>query len=721
MTVEVYNQNNGIPMGSQSLTPSGGGASGGANIDDTKTSKTTTYSSDKIEDRLAQKTGAGLSLGFNATLADETLTFVTTDETPYTLQENYDYEIDLHFPAAGTLSDTIKMVVENNDDTVQFAALTHTDPSESITVGDMKQLMYYDAETGFRWLFKARYKITSTGVKVFVIYPVIAKDSTTIATTDAAGIVKPDGTTITVTEDGTISAKADIPDTLVTTDTAQTISGAKTFSGQVSLPSGSLGVGEINKKDGVVTVGVNAAGTYITIGKSNQGNGLTTSAGVSNRIFGIFTSGYTDQTFKISGHKNLNMTPNTSFSLSTSNNYCGVSADVSSSYPRLYLKGGNSGSAPQGIVKIGYEGGGTYSGLYGTFIDTDSKKGPLLGKRLWIGQTNYRASITNNIGSGVTIETDPLTAANNGVFTVGNDTVTFIGSDGVTHDLLDTGSSASAVSDNGIRGDYASTYGILDAPNGIITYTSSDDPEEPVELTLHQGLVMQCAGQEAKTIISADTTHTVESTTDFDLFYASGSFYEAAEVVFSETEPAGSDTGITAWFNPNKTANPDRKWQFKSNSNGNTWASSAATRLAHIHIDGTSITRIDYAGCRVLDNQTFVTEQKAATMSVPHRSARVAVPLTASGETVTMPATGELRVRGLNGDSVNNYITLDLCPSNSDIFSKKINRAPIVNATVSADAFVYEGQEVEIDYTATNVTAYIYLLRGDARAQGYDD
>lgn len=206
MTIKVYGQNQGIPMGKQA--PGSGGGGGGASIDDTNVSKNTSYSSDKVEERLAQKTGAGLSLGFDATLASGVLTFTTTDAEPYTLQENYDYEIDLHFPAAGTLDDTIKMVVENNSETVQFVALTHTNPAESITVGDMKQLMYYDAETGFRWLFKARYKITSTGVKVFVIYPVISKAGDAeipVATATTLGGIKI-GSNVTVEEDGTLSA-----------------------------------------------------------------------------------------------------------------------------------------------------------------------------------------------------------------------------------------------------------------------------------------------------------------------------------------------------------------------------------------------------------------------------------------------------------------------------------------------------------------------------------
>lgn len=53
-----------------------------------------------------------------------------------------------------------------------------------------------------------------------------------IATTEIAGKVKPDGTTITVTEDGTISAVSgggSAPANMVTTDTAQDITGKKTI------------------------------------------------------------------------------------------------------------------------------------------------------------------------------------------------------------------------------------------------------------------------------------------------------------------------------------------------------------------------------------------------------------------------------------------------------------------------------------------------------------
>lgn len=146
------------------------------------------------------------------------------------------------------------------------------------------------------------------------------------------------------------------------------------------------------------------------------------------------------------------------------------------------------------------------------------------------------------------------------------------------------------INNDGIKGDYCSTYGILAAPNGVLTANG-------MKLTLKAGLVLQCAGQEAKTTIASDTVHEVESTQDFDFFYADGAFYEATQVVYSRTEPEDGDTGILAWWNPDV-----KKWKFKSNAAGNVWATAnKAARLAHIHTDGMSITRIDYIGARVLD------------------------------------------------------------------------------------------------------------------------
>lgn len=149
---------------------------------------------------------------------------------------------------------------------------------------------------------------------------------------------------------------------------------------------------------------------------------------------------------------------------------------------------------------------------------------------------------------------------------------------------------------DGIKGDYCTTYGIIDAPNGILTNPSG------MEVVLKQGVVLQLAGQDIKTTISGNLTHTITSTADCDLFYVSGttSLMEVAQIVWSRIEPDNGQTGVLAWWNPN-----NKKWKFKSNDTGNVWAEAVATPIAHIHTNGTTITRIDHIGYRVLDDEVY--------------------------------------------------------------------------------------------------------------------
>lgn len=66
----------------------------------------------------------------------------------------------------------------------------------------------------------------------------VSKDVTPIATTSSVGKVKPDGTTITITDDGTISSVGGgggTPENMMTIDTNQTVSGVKTFTNRVDI------------------------------------------------------------------------------------------------------------------------------------------------------------------------------------------------------------------------------------------------------------------------------------------------------------------------------------------------------------------------------------------------------------------------------------------------------------------------------------------------------
>lgn len=164
---------------------------------------------------------------------------------------------------------------------------------------------------------------------------------------------------------------------------------------------------------------------------------------------------------------------------------------------------------------------------------------------------------------------------------------------GKSTDLLAGDESARASDKYGIRGDYSTHWGILDCPNGLIDYNATGK-----EITLSAGIVLQLAGQDSKTTIASAITKTLTSTTPITLFYGGGELIEVGQIDYSIKEP--SDNGVEnyqAWFNPEIG-----KWQFKSNATGNVWRELVATPIANINMNGSNITRVDYIGYRILDD-----------------------------------------------------------------------------------------------------------------------
>lgn len=207
------------------------------------------------------------------------------------------------------------------------------------------------------------------------------------------------------------------------------------------------------------------------------------------------------------------------------------------------------------------------------------------------GTTKYDILHTGNLASNL----PTATTSAKGLVKPDGSTIT-ITSDGTISAVGGGGGGTTTYTEKyGIEGDYSSKYGILECPNGIFKVSG-------MTMTLQPGVVMQCAGLDTKTTNTSAMAHTVESTTDFDIFYTSGQFIEATSVVFSTQEPDDGDTGYIAWWDPSRT---DKQWQFKSNSTGNVWAAAPACRLAHIHTDGTTITRVDYIGNRQMDDGVF--------------------------------------------------------------------------------------------------------------------
>lgn len=113
--------------------------------------------------------GKGIQLGFIGTLEGDTLTFETTDPNPYTIRHNYCYELDLSFQAVGSLDDSIKIVIKNGEDYINIVNVLHDDLTKPITVGELKQVMKYTTDIGWRWIFETRFAITAESHKVFIM------------------------------------------------------------------------------------------------------------------------------------------------------------------------------------------------------------------------------------------------------------------------------------------------------------------------------------------------------------------------------------------------------------------------------------------------------------------------------------------------------------------------------------------------------------------------
>lgn len=149
---------------------------------------------------------------------------------------------------------------------------------------------------------------------------------------------------------------------------------------------------------------------------------------------------------------------------------------------------------------------------------------------------------------------------------------------------------------NGIKGDYASKYGIINAQNGLITYASDSK-----EVTVKAGIQLLMPGSETKTQIGSDIKYTINSTSDVTLFLADGEIKEAEGVYYQTEEPENGQEAYLAWFNPELG-----KWQFKSNDDGNVWKTPIkAGPLADVHLSDAGVIRVDYVGYRVLNDQIF--------------------------------------------------------------------------------------------------------------------
>lgn len=127
---------------------------------DNTTAMTPSKVSAVVNNSVYDAIGQGIVLGFDGTLSGNVLTFEPSEGAAYALKNNYDYEVDLHFPAVGTLDDDVVVRIVNGTD--EIAIRNVLSGSENATYGNLRQVCNYVTYIGWRWIFTARYKSVNT-------------------------------------------------------------------------------------------------------------------------------------------------------------------------------------------------------------------------------------------------------------------------------------------------------------------------------------------------------------------------------------------------------------------------------------------------------------------------------------------------------------------------------------------------------------------------------
>lgn len=155
---------------------------------------------------------------------------------------------------------------------------------------------------------------------------------------------------------------------------------------------------------------------------------------------------------------------------------------------------------------------------------------------------------------------------------------------------------------NGLEGDYATTYGIVDETKSGLPYIKSVGSKVVV---IPAQLVLDVPGVPGLTTNSSNIEYEVQSTNDPQLFLANGTVIEATTVVWGDKDvDNGSDAYAARWNG--------KTWEFKSNDTGNVWRPANAVRVAKTVFTDGSLTRLCFTGCRVLNKQEYATKDALA-------------------------------------------------------------------------------------------------------------
>lgn len=146
-------------------------------------------------------------------------------------------------------------------------------------------------------------------------------------------------------------------------------------------------------------------------------------------------------------------------------------------------------------------------------------------------------------------------------------------------------------SDVGMRGDYCSTYAVVDAPNGKPRISTGNTIVIPAGLRLDvPGTVAEPTN--SLITLASETTHTATKTNDFYLAYVHGLDYylECDQVCFMPSEPKDTPTTTCQlWYN-------GTEWKFRDINAGYVWTSCRAHILGKCMFTNGNLTRISYVG-----------------------------------------------------------------------------------------------------------------------------
>lgn len=235
---------------------------------------------------------------------------------------------------------------------------------------------------------------------------------------------------------------------------------------------------------------------------------------------------------------------------------------------------------------------------YGIAIGADAKA--QAESSIQIGAGTNTESGTFCVSTGTYPNQKNVTLLDNKGF-IPSDTLADGGTEGQILSITGTGlawtnPSVGSTDNNGLEGDYATTYGIVDETQSGLPYIKAVGSTVVV---IPAGLVVDVPGQSGLTTVASTIEYELTTTNNPTLFLAQGSIIEAEDVFFQKEEPENGTTSYAAWWN-------GTTWQFKSNDTGNVWRAANAVRIVKTVFTGTSLTRLCFTGCRVLNKQQYI-------------------------------------------------------------------------------------------------------------------